>query len=345
MSTTGTAWRDTTGWRLVLDHVVAGAEGSVGELGSPDGITLFADGRVVVSDQSPTTLKLYDATGKFVRTIGREGAGPSEYRSPMLAANNRWIIVHDYQLARANIYRPDGTLVRSFASSCCSGGLAPFIDAKGRISTPAFHSGGSSAANWWVRFDSLGRRLDSMPFPAPMKPAVWTVSMNGGTARYNIPFAPVNVNRMLSDGRVIHGRTDRYEFVVSRTGADTALLFGRSGVAAVPVPKAIRDSVFADKVRRSPQLKASASVGDLPGTYDLWNQVHEDGQGNFWVQRGRQASGAQQFDVFAASGAFLGSVPRPWSPAVTAWAGDRVAVLDTDADDLPRVRVYKIVRK
>ncbi len=114
---------------------------------------------------------------------------------------------------------------------------------------------------------------------------------------------------------------------------------------AVSVPKETRDSVFADKVRRSPQLKAFASVGDLPVRYDLWNQVNQDGQGNFWVQRGRQASGAAQFDVFAATGAFLGAVPRPWSPAVAAWAGDRIAVLDTDTEDLSRVRVYRIVRK
>ena len=45
-----------------------------------------------------------------------------------------------------------------------------------------------------IRFDSTGRRLDSMPQPAAMEPATWNVSVNGGSARYNVPLAPVNAS-------------------------------------------------------------------------------------------------------------------------------------------------------
>ena len=166
----------------------------------------------------------------------------------------------------------------------------------------------------------------------------------GGGARYNVPLAPVMRNSM-GDGRIVHGRTDRYEFIVTRTGADSALVFGRSGVTAMPVPSMMRDSLFRDRVRRSPQLQGVAKLSDIPSSYPLWNQLHRDGQGNIWVARGRQPSGASQFDVFSPAGAFLGVVPRPWGSVWTSWAGDRVAVLDTDEDDLPRVRVFKIVRR
>lgn len=344
MSDGPTRWRDTTGWRLVLDHIVQPAEGGAGELGDPRDIAVLPDGRVFVVDQSPTSIRLYDATGELERTIGREGAGPGEYQFPVISVSDRWLVVHDPQLTRATIFLLDGTLVRSFSSSCCNFGPAPFVDSAGRIITAGFSMKDGVGRSSWVRFDSLGRLLDTMPFPEAMEPVNWKVTVKGGGATYNIPFAPVNSSQPLPDGGFVHGRTDRYEIIVSRNGRDSIQLFGRSGVVPVPIPSAYRDSVFQAKISLSQPLRGVASLSDLPTVFELWSRVDRDGQGNFWVTRGGSLRGAPVLDVFGPSGAFLGTVPRPWGSARTAWGGDWVAVLDTDAGDRPRVRVYRISR-
>lgn len=341
-----TQWRDTTTWRLVLDHVVQPAAGAPGELGKPDGIALLPDGRLFVTDQSPTAIRLYDATGKFVRDVGREGSGPGEYKSPFIAAGSHWLAVQDPELSRATLYTFGGTLIRSFTSSCCNFGPVPLVDGQGRIATATFSMTNGVGHPGLLIFDSLGHRVDSLAQPKAIDPPYWRSQTRNGSTTWAIPFAPSNVNLRLPDGSFVFGRTDRYELIASRNGRDTIRIFGRSGVVPVMIPAHRRDSVFHARVDRSPALRDIARESDVPSDYPLWQTIDRDGSGNFWIGRGGGLSGAPSFDVFSPAGALLGPVARPWGPAyVTSWAGDRIAVLDTDADDLPRVRIFRIERR
>jgi hypothetical protein len=346
MSDGPTQWRDTTTWRLVLDHVVQPAAGAPGELGKPDGIALLPDGRLFITDESPTAIHLYDSSGKFVRPLGREGSGPGEYKSPFIVAGTRWLVVQDPELSRATLYTFTGTVIRSFTSSCCSYGPIPLVDANGHIATASFSMTNGVGHDGLLVFDSLGHRVDSLELPKAMVPLAWRSQTKNGSTAWAIPFSPSNVNLRLPDGSFVHGRTDRYELIASRNGRDTVRIFGRSGVLASPIAARRRDSVFHARVDRSPPLQAIARESDVPTTYNLWRTINRDGSGNFWIGRDGPPSDTPLFDIFSPAGAFLGSVVRPWVPAyLTSWAGDRVAVLDTDSDDLPRVRVFRIERR
>lgn len=345
MSPGPTAWRDTLGWKLVLDHTVQPPDGSVGELGKPGEIALLSDGRVVVLDESPTEIRVYDATGKYARTIGRVGSGPGEYRSPTISVTHDRLLIQDPELSRASIFMLDGSLVRSFPSTCCNYGLPPFLDDRGRITTASFSMVNGKSQSRWVIFDTLGRRVDSLDFPAAMPPRRWTVRSSTGSADYYIPLAAQNRSIRLADGTMLHGRTDRYELMLTRNGRDTVRIFGRTNVIPVPIPGNYRDSVYHAKIDRIERLRGIATESDVPTSFELWGAVNADGAGNIWVSTGGGRSGPSRLDVFAPAGAFLGSVPSPWrSGERTAWAGDRVAVLDNDENDLPRIRVFRIVR-
>ena len=345
MSVGPTAWRDTLGWKFVLDHVVQPPEGAAGELGNPEAILLLPDGRVYASDQSPVRIQQFDAQGRFVRTIGREGDGPGEYRQPSLAGRHGRLLVQDPQQQRLSLFTEDGRFLRSFPSTCCNFGPPPFIDDQRRIATASFSMKDGKPRSAWVRFDSLGKRLDSLPFPEPMAPVQWTVTTSGGVAKYSVPLAPRNVLAQLTDGGFAFGRTDRYEIMVSRTGRDTSRIFGRSGVKALSIPSAYRDSLFHARTDRLTAAGATMDQSQMPRVFELWRELAVDGAGNFWVSAGGKLQGPPRFDVFAPAGDFLGTVPAPWSPGLrTSWAGDRVAVLDTDDADLPRIRVFRITR-
>jgi hypothetical protein len=88
-------------------------------------VTRLADGRFVVYDWNDApVLKLFDAGGAFLRTVGRAGQGPGEYGRPslqFLRQSDGRLVVLDPQLGRTTVLHPHGFGVVSIAS------LPPFF--------------------------------------------------------------------------------------------------------------------------------------------------------------------------------------------------------------------------
>ncbi|MEX2284357.1 MAG: 6-bladed beta-propeller [Gemmatimonadota bacterium] len=73
-------------------------------------LTVGKDGSIFTADINPTSLRKYDAEGRFVRVIGRVGEGPGEYRrlTAIALLPNDNIAVRDDGLGRVTIYNPQG---------------------------------------------------------------------------------------------------------------------------------------------------------------------------------------------------------------------------------------------
>lgn len=350
MSSGPTAWTDTNGWKLVLERTLAPDIGTPGELLEPRWLLLRDDGSLIVGDMDPPRFVYYDNTGNFVRTIGREGDGPGEFRSPHPALLGDTLIVHDPQQSRITLLTLADSFVRSFPSVCCHFGPPAYVDRDGTITlqTTRRAPDGKSQLQW-IRFDLSGRRIDSLLQPSAVDPAVWTATMSfpgGGTGTSSrlIPLAPQTVVELLHDGTAVFGRTDVATFAVVRNATDTLRLFGRSDVVPDPTPAGMRDSLFDQVNARTEVFKEVASPGDIPETLPLWLSIEEDDRGNIWVTTGGDGRPVE-FDIYDPTGAYLGAAPRPWHSAwATSWAGDRVAIYDLDDQDLPRIRIFAIVR-
>ncbi len=58
-------------------------------------------GRILVSGTRQSEISVFDSTGKFLRTLGREGEGPGEYRSIRhIGVGSRYIHVFDFRAGR-----------------------------------------------------------------------------------------------------------------------------------------------------------------------------------------------------------------------------------------------------
>lgn len=335
-----TSWHDSSTWTLTLETTIQPKDGAPGELASPTGVVRTADGRLIVTDMGVPSINLYDADGKFVRTIGRSGDGPGEYRQPMTTLRGDTLVIQDGRLNRVSLIRFDGTEVRTFAianpSFCC---LAPTIDQRARLSVWAYGVGGPRLR----RYDLTGALLDTVPLPAPIAPPGWTISSGGGTATYRIPFAPGNSHTLLHDGSILYGSTDRYTLTETTNGHDSTLVFSREGVTPTAIPAALRDSMFHLIVDRNAALRAVANLNDVPNSYPLWAGAYEDSAHNLWVLRYGSAPDAEQFDIFSKDGIYLGPLTAPFAwPARIFFQDGRIAVIDNDAGDLPRVRIFRI---
>lgn len=336
-----TAWTDTNGWKLVYERTVQPAEGTAGAFSSPSQMILLNDGQLVVVDagyRAPPSIHLYDAQGRFKRILGRDGEGPGEYRSAEAAMIADTLVIQDQKLARVTLMTLAGKPIRSFPSVCCASGHAVAVGG-GRIRTT---TGGGK----WTYFDMKGARMDSMAPPQAVKPKRWEYDVPGGHASTSIPLGAYNVHAELADGSVVFGGTDRAEFMVTRTGRDTVRIFGRIGLVGNPVAASMRDSLFRSATERNRDLQRTASSADIPARFPPWTWLYADGAGNIWIERHIDNTTLWGYDVFDPIGSFLGSVAAPFTSAeATSWSRDHVAVLDTDANDLPRIRIFRIDRR
>lgn len=79
------------------------------------GVSQLHDGTLVVADNGSLALRFYGADGRFLRSVGRDGDGPGEFRR----LNNLWLmagdtaVVWDNRSRRLQHFRPDGAFVRA----------------------------------------------------------------------------------------------------------------------------------------------------------------------------------------------------------------------------------------
>jgi hypothetical protein len=71
-------------------------------------IAVSPAGAIYVADAGDRAVKVYDAAGRFVRRIGREGSGPGEFQHPAELRLDTVLRVYDGAQQRVSVFSPDG---------------------------------------------------------------------------------------------------------------------------------------------------------------------------------------------------------------------------------------------
>ena len=110
--------RPTAVWRVDTKPLLmlGGPEGKgPTEFSNVAGVARLSEGSVVVADAATNELRVFDATGRFLRRLGRKGRGPGEFdvlRRLVRVADTVGVVD---QSGRLQIFAPDGSLKRSVA--------------------------------------------------------------------------------------------------------------------------------------------------------------------------------------------------------------------------------------
>ncbi len=360
MSPGPTAWADTSGWKLVELYRIGGAEAEAGaELIDPQDLALDPSGGVYISDQKPAVIKQFDASGRFARSIGRDGSGPGEFRVAFLAAAPGHLVVHDPRSSRTSVFDSAGGFLRSWNSSCCYWSTI-IVDRDGTIRIPTSDDAkrGQPGRAAYLRYRLDGTLIDTMRVDyEKVEEKYWQLSGGSGQNQMRMMMSvPLTTSVELGldpAGGVVLGRNDRYELVVSGTGQDTVQVFGRAATGN-PIDGArrqlIRDSLVENYAKQFDKkaVEEAFRVSDLPSSAPLYRNIAVDRLGNRWLEQDDGGVAAnRRFDVFDSTGAYLGQVPIPrifgngWG---TNWGTDRVATSAEDEDGMPVVVVYRISR-
>jgi hypothetical protein len=289
----------------------------------------------------------------MVRTIGREGGGPGEFRVAFIAVHGANIVVHDPQQSRTSVFDTSGTFVKSWTSLCCY--WQPIIvDRAGLAYIPGMPP--SDSLQMYIRYRLDGTTQDTLFLRNGPEQKTWVFRSGSGKNQSmmatSVPLSPGEERVVNPAGGFLSGWSERYEIVASARGRDTTMIFGRTWT---PTPvsdvrrQAIVDSAIAEigKSWGEDAARDQVKLADVPSTAPAFGAIAVDGQGDRWIMIDPGDDSAHtRFDVFDSTGVYLGQVLGPaglvsWR---SRWEGDALVAYLENAEGEPAVVVYRIDR-
>ncbi|HEX6588153.1 MAG TPA: 6-bladed beta-propeller [Longimicrobiales bacterium] len=336
----GAVW--DTPMTLVDDLVIGELEGAPEyTFGLITGIAPDDSGGVFLFDNQAKALRYYDATGRYVRTIGGSGAGPGEYEEVLgirLRGDGR-LVLRDPDNARVVIYERDGTPIAHIpVASGLYTSNSLIVDSANHMYLAVLTGEIERNRPWPIGFehrDPDGEIVDTLHAPAVANEpdgGGWTFS-----TRKEWMLAP--------DRTVVVGVTDRYSIELRRP--DGRVLRIERDVEPVAVLAEERAELEAtnDWIRQRQAQHLTSDIPPVPDTKPLWKDLLLSDRGELWVQRHVTAEKAADadtteqsadqppaptwrepgvFDVFDREGRYLGEVRAPRRTSVIALRGDYV---------------------
>lgn len=335
-------------WRAVEEPRLGRADGGGPEVfGMPAALEVDAYGRLYVLDAQAGQVRVFDASGRHVRSFGRQGAGPGELAQPMgmAMAGDSALWVVDPGNARFSVFDTTGAVRATVPRAS---GLAMFpwpgrFDRQGRLWDVATGSGGMAGPPALLRLDPASGRTERFPLPA-FTPPQFTSARGPVHVAAPVPYSPELAWALDAEGRVWSGVTDRYRLALHQPGGDTVRVV-RHAAAPVPVAASERDSVPA-QLRWFTDQGGRVDLSRVPKHKPAFRSVRTDDRGWLWVRPSLPAGERNAaFDVFDPQGRYHGRVSLPiphedGMPLVI--RGDRIyAVLLSDAG-VPQVARLRI---
>lgn len=318
------------------------------------------DGRIVVANGGSGEIRFFDAEGRYLRSAGRSGSGPGEFRRlSSVIADGDSLLAFDGQQARVSIFDLQGELRGTYTLEPTGDPILPLrmYRLAGRIGDrgwlmqvnayPADITGATEIA-----WDSVPHLLYD-PTGAPAD----TFGEFAGMEMYRMPerTGPLLFGRVSSaDVHADHlYATDggKYEYrVYAPSGALAKVV--RLQRDPRPVSGADVDRYITLMSARAPNPQELARFETyirsqpVPEHRPWLSDLEVDALGNVWVEeyRPRGDDEPRTWSIFAPDGAWSGSVQLPAGLRVAAIGEDYLLGIWRDEFDVEHVRMYALTR-
>ena len=325
---------------------------------SISGLARLQDGTVVVADNGATNIKFFAADGRLLRTVGREGAGPGEYKTPRLLGmcGTNHLHVYDGALGRITVLALDGSLLDTWR-----------IGMSATEHQPPMHvvcgPGRDAILLGWPA-DYKGPVTKPVAHRSEIRMSSRTMTRDGATTALGRVMGPERQQWPGTDGPRTLGKetfvaigSDR--LYIGTGDSSTIDVRSRSGqhLSSVPLPyKKIRIDddyirAFVDRVialnpnRRPDALRKRYVDMEFPEYFPAHGALLLDSAENLWVERYRlPGETTSRWSIFDRAGRPVSMVDLPEGFRLLQ-AGTREVVGTWEDDDgVLHVRVYALRR-
>lgn len=314
------AWAGGGSWTVPDSGVVIGAlEGPEEQVfGEVAGVVVDGEGRIWVADDQAKEIRVFDADGAFVRTIGRDGEGPGEFRNLSgLAVAPEGVGALDGTLARVTVFRPSGEVVRTFSLDrpymILEHGATMAFDDHGRFFDRArFATRPLLDSMAVITYSPAGEPVDTA-FIAAIEQDHLVVERGGRPIMtFPRPYGPSPSLAIGPDGTIYFTRGDAYRIQVLDPSGDTVRVLRRE-IQPRPLTEEEREAALDDIAERYEQAGAIAPPRiDIPEIRPVIARLAADPAGNLWVLNPPEPSWRSfEWWVHDPEGRYLGAVAAP----------------------------------
>jgi 6-bladed beta-propeller len=297
--------------------------------GSIRGVVMDDRETIFILDQQAAHIKVFDAAGKFLRTIGRKGQGPGELEYPMSLSLNRakGELAVLLQTRGLVVFGTDGSFLRqqSFKGLITPGGR---VDSRGNAYVLEIVFGDKGTHYAIKKLGPDGSLLAMISeTPAPAGP--------GNAVRAFIPIPYFLVDR---DDRFFFGYPEAYEIRVF--GPAEAKVLRK--IAREYDPVAVTEDDKAERRRDVPPGFNREFI--FPERHPAYSRFFLSDLGHLFVQTMENTEGGRFIhDVFDAEGRFIGRIPL--KPAGIGIMKGKYYALEEDTDGYQVVKRYAVTWK
>jgi hypothetical protein len=275
-------------------------------------------GRVWVYEGQAEELRVFDASGAHVRTIGRRGGGPGEFAQAVKVEvapdGNVWVM--DPQNNRISVFDTAGNYLEAKRAA---GGfiIMPWpggFDAAGRYYAPVPLTGENFRIGL-VRYDASLTPIDTLATPRdPVDRESFEHRVAGGGRMIaGVPFQG-GLRWLLSPNGTIWAMiTDQYRLFELTPEGDTLRTVTRA-FNPLPVTDADREQAREDMEWFTEQ-GGQVDWSKLPATKPATRSFFFDDEGYLWVERVTASPEEHAADIFDPDGRFLGTIDVPFAIA------------------------------
>lgn len=303
-------WAGSKAWRveeLLRIGVLEGDDAYVfGQIGA---LEVDAVGNIHVFDQHANELRTFSPSGEHLRTVGRAGAGPGEFRGVvgMAFGPDGRLFVVDGTNARYTIV--DGAGEITLIPRPSRRALPPMVggfDGQGRFYDPTMQSVDGEFVDMLLE---VGERGDVVRTHRIPRLEAQVIRLNGGGVSASLPYAAKVLRAWDPRGGVWQALSSAYTIARIGLNGDTVMVVSRD---RQPVPLSPEQSeALANAARQiTAQFGGQVSDAETRKFVPPLRWFVPDDEGRLWVcATGLEPCG--EVDVFDSDGTFLGTVPLP----------------------------------
>jgi hypothetical protein len=307
-------------------------------------------GRIWVFENQLQELRVFNADGDFVRTVGGRGEGPGEFQwvTGMSWGPGERLWVLDVGTMRFSVFDTAGAFLDSHR---IEGGslIIPWpggFDRYGRLHHYARRSKaeGQGFELVLVRYDTLMTPGDTVLIPASGGSEIFELRGETSYMSVEVPFTTRSLWRLSPGGEILSVHTGTFNLALLGARGDTLRIVSRE-----MEPSPVTDAELEEALGELARFTEAGGIVDrerIPRVKPALEDVWIDERGRTWVQPWRSGTAGGVLDLFDEVGRYLGPVDVPFSihtrtPPII--RGDHLLAVTRDDLDVPYVVLGRLV--